>query len=136
MTIASVPKAATLAHPVTAGFRNATQYDLHRPSYPASAVSSLLAHLGIEHAARSRIVEIGAGTGKFTQLLAGRDEGFEIVAAEPHEAMRGSLLGKALRGVRVVDGDAGNVPVEDGWGDACVAAQVSSENCVDGRGSA
>ncbi len=32
---------------------------------------------------------------------------------------------KELRGVTVQDGDAGHMPVEDGWGDALIAAQVS-----------
>jgi tRNA G46 methylase TrmB len=101
--------------------RNAVRF---APSVdPVTTISLLLAHLSVAQAADSCIVEIGAGTGKFTEL-AEREEGFEIVAVEPHEEMRRCLLGKDLRGVTVVDDDARNVPVEDGWGNACVAAQV------------
>jgi 16S rRNA A1518/A1519 N6-dimethyltransferase RsmA/KsgA/DIM1 with predicted DNA glycosylase/AP lyase activity len=104
-------------------------YDQHRPSYPSSAVSSLLKHLSIVGQSRARIVEIGAGTGKFTELLVGREEGYEIVAVEPHREMREALVGKDLKGkgagmIEVVDGNAAQTSLEEGWGDACVAAQV------------
>lgn len=53
-----------------------------------------------------------------------RPEKFEVVAVEPHEGMRGALMKKNL-GIEVVDGNAGNMPVKDAWGDALIAAQVS-----------
>lgn len=58
-------------------------------------------------------------------LLAKRDEEFEVVGIEPHAEMREELVKKELRGVTVQDGDAGHMPVEDGWGDALITAQVS-----------
>jgi protein-L-isoaspartate O-methyltransferase len=116
------------------GFRDASSYDQHRPSHPPSAVSSLLEHLKLAGQANSKIVEIGAGTGKFTEILAAREEGFEIVAVEPHREMRESLVGENLgsseRGsVKVVEGNAAKTGLEEEWGDACIAAQVQSKSC-------
>ena len=65
------------------------------------------------------------GTGKFTSILADRPENYEIIAVEPHADMRKVLEGKALKGVRVLDGAAVAMPaVETGWADAVVVAQV------------
>ena len=83
----------------------------------------------------ARIVDLGSGTGKFTVLLAARPEQFEVVAVEPHEGMREELVKKNLRsGIKVLEGDAGNILVEEGWGDALIAAQVKENFCeVDDR---
>ncbi|KAK3989199.1 hypothetical protein QBC44DRAFT_350759 [Cladorrhinum sp. PSN332] len=126
------------------GFKNATAYDTHRPSYPQEAVDSLLSKLGLlspsgDNEPRVRIVEVASGTGKFTELLAAKysnmytnrdEEGpLEVIAVEPHEGMRTQLLAagkekkKNLKGVKVVDGHAGELPVGDGWGDGYLAAQ-------------
>lgn len=114
-----------MPHPVhqnaATGFHNAKAYDAHRPSYPATAVSSFLADLGASPGAR--VLEVAAGTGKFTEVLAGRGERFEIVATEPLGGMRGELAGKGL-GVEVRAGSAVELPVGDGWADVCIAAQV------------
>ncbi|KAI0483374.1 methyltransferase [Xylariaceae sp. FL0804] len=120
------------ALPATAeeGFRDATAYDAHRPSYPPAAVDAFLARLGVASTAQqpgdrgARIVEIAAGTGKFTDQLAARPEGFEVRAVEPHAAMRRTLADKRNPGVEVLDGTAAHMPVGDGWGDACIAAQA------------
>ena len=66
------------------GFQNAASYDKHRPSYPLEAVTRFLEHLQVRGVQRARIVDLAAGTGKFTELLVGRDEDFEILAVEPH----------------------------------------------------
>jgi ubiquinone/menaquinone biosynthesis C-methylase UbiE len=107
------------------GFQNASKYDTHRPSYPAEAVEKLLTHLGVAGQKNARIVDLACGTGKFTELVARREEEYEVVGVEPHEAMREELVGKKLRGVRVEDGDAAHMPIEEGWGDALIAAQVN-----------
>ncbi|KAL9606690.1 MAG: hypothetical protein Q9179_000130 [Wetmoreana sp. 5 TL-2023] len=106
------------------GFANASSYDTHRPSYPPEAVDDLSAKLQVKDLKQARIVDLAAGTGKFSELLAARDEGYEIIAVEPHEEMRRELEAKGLRGVRVVDGNAENVGVEGQSVDAVVAAQV------------
>lgn len=113
-----------VAHAATTGFNNASAYDVHRPSYPPQAVQSLLENLGVANKPHARIVDLAAGTGKFTELLAAREEQYEIVAVEPVAKMRGSLEGKHLKGVEVRDGLATGMEVGDGWADAVIAAQV------------
>jgi 16S rRNA A1518/A1519 N6-dimethyltransferase RsmA/KsgA/DIM1 with predicted DNA glycosylase/AP lyase activity len=84
----ALPTEFSLAPQADNGFRDASSYDQHRPSYPSSAVASLLRRLNIAGQSQAKIVEIGAGTGKFTELLVGKDERYEIVAVEPHQEMR------------------------------------------------
>ncbi|KOS19082.1 putative methyltransferase [Escovopsis weberi] len=105
------------------GFSDAHAYDLHRPSYPPAAVHSLLSHLWLVGHSQARVVEVAAGTGKLTEQLAARDEGFEIVAVEPTESMRHALAAKRLRGVAVRDGAAEGMAMPGGWADGVIAAQ-------------
>ncbi|KAH8889496.1 S-adenosyl-L-methionine-dependent methyltransferase [Thozetella sp. PMI_491] len=116
---------AAFALPAVAaeGFEDAKAYDAHRPTYPPEAVESLLQHLKIAGQPNLNVVEIASGTGKFTELLAVRPESYNIVAVEPHHGMRDQLVAKALPGVKTLDGHAARIPVEDHWGDACIAAQ-------------
>ena len=112
------------------GFANASSYDAHRPSYPLSAFSSLLQSLQIEGVNGARVVDLAAGTGKLTELLANRKENFEVVAVEPNDAMRGELDRKNLKGVKVIRGEASKMDLETQSVDAVVVAQVS---CYDRR---
>ena len=105
------------------GFKDAGAYDAHRPSYPPEAVDALLRRLKIADKPNVNVLEIAAGTGKFTELLAKRHENFTIHAVEPHAGMRSQLQKKQLRNVTVTDGHAAKMPVEDEWADACIAAQ-------------
>ncbi|QSZ35369.1 hypothetical protein DSL72_008239 [Monilinia vaccinii-corymbosi] len=113
------------------GFSNAADYDKHRPSYPSEAVSKLLHNLGVENVQGARIIDVGAGTGKFTRLLAERGERFAIRCVEPHEDMKEVLEGKFGRGnegrwegkVEIVGGHAAEMGVEEGWADAVIASQ-------------
>jgi SAM-dependent methyltransferase len=58
-------------------------YDRARPSYPPAAVDAVLEFGALTPPAR--ILEVGAGTGKATVLLA--DRGFEVLALEPSPDM-------------------------------------------------
>lgn len=115
------------------GFSDASSYDKHRPSYPPEAVSKLLGNLGVENVKGGRIIDVGAGTGKFTSLLAERGEQFEIRCVEPHGDMKEVLekkFGKGNEGrwegqVEIVGGHAAAMEVEEGWADAVIASQVS-----------
>ena len=60
------------------GFQNASSYDKHRPSYPPEIVTRFLKHLQVHGVKGARVLDLAAGTGKFTELLVGRDE-------EPHD---------------------------------------------------
>ncbi|KAL1883891.1 hypothetical protein VTK73DRAFT_7679 [Phialemonium thermophilum] len=112
------------------GFKDASAYDAHRPSYPTKAVDDLLGRLRIQDLPHARVVEIGAGTGKFTEILARRPEGYDIIAVEPHEDMRSQLISKVRSWentpgkVTVVDGHAAELPVVKESADACIAAQA------------
>jgi ubiquinone/menaquinone biosynthesis C-methylase UbiE len=114
----------TLPEQATTGFSNASHYDKYRPSYPVEAVETLLKSVGVAGIQNARIVDLACGTGKFTELLAARPENYEIVGVEPHKEMREQLVEKDLPRVRVLAGDACNMPIEDGWGDTLIAAQV------------
>jgi ubiquinone/menaquinone biosynthesis C-methylase UbiE len=102
------------------GFQRAADaYERGRPEYPAAAVERLVRALKI--AAGSRVVELGAGTGKFTKALLAT--GAEIIAVEPVEAMRRKLA-ERLPSLPVVDGTAEAIPLPDASVDAVVAAQA------------
>lgn len=108
------------------GFSNATLYDTHRPSYPDEATQKLLDHLSLSNVSGAKIIDLAAGTGKLTECLARRPEGYEILAIEPHEQMRKTLADKGLKGTRCADGTAQDMgKVENGWADVVVVAQVS-----------
>lgn len=107
------------------GFAASTDYDTHRPSYPAASVQELLTGCRVAGKRGARIVDLAAGTGKFTELLCQRDEEFEIIAIEPHDGMREVLERKQLPRVRVVSGTAGEMGgLEEGAVDCVIAAQV------------
>jgi SAM-dependent methyltransferase len=63
--------------------RVAELYDRARPSYPAPVVDELIELAGLR--AGDRVLEVGAGTGKLTCLLAER--GLAVLALEPSAAM-------------------------------------------------
>ncbi|KZF24652.1 S-adenosyl-L-methionine-dependent methyltransferase [Xylona heveae TC161] len=107
-----------------AGFANASSYDLHRPSYPAEAVDKLLGALGLIGANGAKVLDLAAGTGKFTELLARRPEAYEITAVEPHAGMLQELDKKALKGVVTKSGTATSIPLEDESVDAIIIAQA------------
>jgi SAM-dependent methyltransferase len=114
----------TLPSGALSGFADGAAYDQHRPSYPPAAVASLLAHMRLAALPAARIVDVAAGTGKFTELLAARPERFRLAAVEPHAGMRAELARKRLAGVDVVaDGLAARLPLADAWADGVVCAQ-------------
>jgi SAM-dependent methyltransferase len=107
------------------GFSKAAQYDQHRPSFPAHSVSILLDGVRVANKPQATVVDLAAGTGKFTELLAARDEGYEIIAVEPHADMRKVLEEKRLERVSVRDGLSTDMKsLEDESVDAVIAAQV------------
>jgi ubiquinone/menaquinone biosynthesis C-methylase UbiE len=99
--------------------RNADAYERARPSYPAEAVAHVVGHGGIGPG--RRVLDLAAGTGKLTRLLA--PSGAELVAVEPVEGMR-KRLAAALPGVEVLDGTAEDLPLSDTSVDAVTVAQA------------
>jgi ubiquinone/menaquinone biosynthesis C-methylase UbiE len=108
-------------HPAAAvGFeRSAERYDRGRPSYPHEAVERLVDELGIGPG--REVLELGAGTGKFTSLLV--PSGAHLIALEPVAAMRAVLVA-ARPSVSAVDGTAESIPLDAASVDAVVAAQA------------
>jgi SAM-dependent methyltransferase len=90
-------------------------YDRIRPSYPADAVRWLF---GDEP---RRVVDLGAGTGIFSRLLASL--GHEVIAVEPDDGMRAKLAATSP-GVAALAGSAESIPCPDESVDAVVAAQA------------
>ncbi|KAF2684923.1 methyltransferase domain-containing protein [Lentithecium fluviatile CBS 122367] len=105
------------------GFAKAALYDKHRPSYPPEALAVLLDAAMVSGVEGARIVDLGAGTGKFTEALAAREEHFKIVAIEPHAEMREQLACKSLNNVAVKDGFSTAIPADHSSVDAVFAAQ-------------
>lgn len=113
-----------LSDKAVTGFANAALYDEHRPSYPPLAVTKLLEAAALTGVKGAHVLDLAAGTGKFTELLAQSEEQFAIVAVEPHEQMRDQLVRKALNNVTVTDGLSTSIPAQDDTFDAVFAAQV------------
>lgn len=94
-------------------------YQRGRPEYPQALAAWLDAQLGVREG--TRVVDLGAGTGKFTKLLVGT--GAAVTAVEPVDAMRARLSG-SLPGIQVLAGTAQALPLADGEVDALVCAQA------------
>lgn len=109
-----IPEAAA------AGFSaGSSAYDRGRPSYPQEAVELIASELGI--GPDSTVVDLAAGTGKFTALLV--PTAARIIAVEPVAEMRGELT-RALPQVEAMDGTAESMPLEDSSADAVTVAQA------------
>ena len=93
----------------------AAAYERGRPPYPPAAVDWLLP------AGASRVLDLGAGTGKLTRQL--RDRGLDVIAVEPSAGMREELA-RAVPGVPVHAGSAEQIPLPDGSVDAVLVAQA------------
>ena len=102
-------------HPAAAaGFgRGAAAYERGRPGYPDVAVDRLVAAVP-----GRRIIDLAAGTGKLTRLLAAR--GCDVVAVEPVAEMRALVEPPA----RAVDGVAEAIGLPDASADAVTVAQA------------
>ena len=63
-----------LAEVAQTGFASSKEYDEHRPSYPMDAIERFLEVLEIKGLKGATILDLGAGTGKLTEILASRPE--------------------------------------------------------------
>ena len=109
----------TVHHAADIGYqRSAGGYERSRPSYPMAVLAELADELPLQ--AGRTVVDLGAGTGKFTRLLA--LTGAEVTAVEPVAQMR-ERLAELLPGVAVTAGTAEATGLADGCADAVVAAQ-------------
>jgi SAM-dependent methyltransferase len=97
----------------------AAAYAEHRPDYPPNAVRWCVAPLGRDIAGL-RVLDLGAGTGKLTALLARL--GADVTAVEPDAAMLAELR-RRLPSVRALGAPAEAIPLPDGSVDAVLCAQ-------------
>jgi SAM-dependent methyltransferase len=103
-----------------AAFSSAAEaYERGRPSYPHEAVERLVSELGMEPG--RRVLDLAAGTGKFTRLLL--PTGADLVAVEPVAAMRAQLRASAGT-IALLAGTAELLPFRDGSVDAICVAQA------------
>jgi SAM-dependent methyltransferase len=97
----------------------AAAYAEHRPGYPVAAVRWCVAPVGRDIGSL-RVLDLGAGTGKLTALLA--ELGAEVTAVEPDPAMREELA-RGLSSVRALAGSAEQIPLPDASVDAVLCGQ-------------
>ena len=90
-------------------------YDAARPSYPAEGVRWMLGNRPL------RVIDLGAGTGIFSRVVASLGHG--VTAVEPDPDMRARFVAGSP-GIEVVGGSAEAIPFGDSTVDAVVAAQA------------
>jgi SAM-dependent methyltransferase len=91
--------------------RVAREYARSRPTYAVDAVRWTLPRVPC------RVADVGAGTGKLTEVLVAL--GCDVVAVEPDDAMRAGVVGAEARA-----GTAEELPLPDASLDAVVAGQA------------
>lgn len=107
-------------HAAAQGFSNqADAYARGRPDYPAALDTWLKTTLQLGPG--KTVVDLGAGTGKFTRLVAAT--GASVIAVEPVARMR-AQLSAALPAVTALEGSAEAIPLADASADAIVCAQA------------
>ncbi len=94
----------------------AAAYAEHRPDYAPAAV-----RWALEPAPGTKVVDLGAGTGKLTAVLVA--QGADVIAVEPDPAML-SELRRALPTVHALPGSAEDIPLPDASVDAVLAGQA------------
>ena len=97
----------------------AAAYAEHRPDYPADAVHWCVAPTG-RGLAGLRVLDLGAGTGKLTAVLAGL--GADVTAVEPDESMLAELR-RQVPSARALPGPAEAIPLADAAVDAVLCGQ-------------
>jgi ubiquinone/menaquinone biosynthesis C-methylase UbiE len=110
---------ATRQRLASSGFNQGAIYDAGRPSYTRDAVDYLIRTLDLRES--RRVVEIGAGTGKFTEQLL--DCGVEIVAVDPSDDMR-QVFHDRFSDLEVKKGTGEQIPLDDHSCDAALVAQA------------
>jgi SAM-dependent methyltransferase len=91
------------------------EYERTRPDYPAAVLD------GLPLPPDAAVVDLGAGTGKLTRVLARRYA--RVVAVEPLDGMR-AVLRRVVPGVEAVQGTAEAIPLADASVDGAFAAQA------------
>jgi SAM-dependent methyltransferase len=93
----------------------ADEYEQTRPTYPPALLDALPLD------ADAAVLDLGAGTGKLTRVLAARYR--DVTAVEPLAKMR-AVLERVVPGVTALPGSAERIPLDDGSVDGVFAAQA------------
>ncbi len=113
-------KSPVIHHTAAEGYQvRAETYVSGRPDYPPEVAAWLREELGA--APGKRVLDLGAGTGKFTPRLVAT--GADVVAVEPVAAMREQLI-RLNPTVQALEGSAEAIPLPDASVDAVVCAQA------------
>ncbi len=106
-------------HDAARGFESAAEgYDRARPEYPRAAVDAAFSALRLPPG--GRLVDLGAGTGKFARLAAAR--GATVLAIDLADAMIRRACG--VEGIHPVRAAAEAIPARDGSFDGAAAASA------------
>jgi SAM-dependent methyltransferase len=110
----------SIHHAAADGYKGAAEaYARGRPDYPPALDQWLRTRLGLQ--AGQVVVDLGAGTGKFTgRLLAA---GARVIAVEPVAQMLAKLVASHPQ-VEALNGTATSIPLADESVDAVVCAQA------------
>ncbi|XP_062510237.1 uncharacterized protein LOC134186323 [Corticium candelabrum] len=123
MSVFPVHSAATVGFSTA----NADRYDRARPEYPIECVKLLLEKVNFppSKSADAVVLELGAGTGKFTRTLERTLNGTAatIITSEPVEGMRQKLISSISGDTKVLPCSAENISLGDETVDLVVAAQ-------------
>ena len=122
MSTLNAPDLARQIHEKAAvGFQaGSAAYERGRPDYPSAAVDHMVNIL--ELSAGKTAIDLGAGTGKFTRMLAEATDA-QLIGVEPVEAMREKFR-CVLPLVELIDGSAESMPFNAASADAVVVAQA------------
>src|SRR4051794_21193484 len=103
-----------MVHGVAAqGFNDPADYERARPSYPPAAAQWFVDQLSL--APGKTVVDLAAGTGKFTRLLT--PSGAQLFACEPVPGMRATFR-SVLSEVPLLAGTSEAMPLRDASVDA------------------
>jgi SAM-dependent methyltransferase len=91
-------------------------YERSRPEYAPDALAWIARRLRLD-----RVLDLGAGTGKLTRVLAARYR--DVTAVEPLANMR-AMLERVVPDVTALAGSAERIPLDDGSVDGVFAAQA------------
>ena len=107
-------------HSAASGYKTAADtYVKGRPDYPPAVSEWLMGTLGLD--GHKTVIDLGAGTGKFTGRLVAT--GAQVIAVEPVAQML-EKLSLAWPQVLAVSGTATDLPLPDASVDAVVCAQA------------